>query len=81
MNVVPQYKVIGPYNYDRIIHNKNFFKCAKRQDIGQTSGKMHLLLIKLYCEGNVELVHDRVMSTTLEHENNKNEIKRARRGE
>ena len=22
MNVVPQYKVIGPYNYDRIIHNK-----------------------------------------------------------
>ena len=22
MNVVPQYKVIGPYNYDRILHNK-----------------------------------------------------------
>ena len=22
MNVVPQYKVIGPYNYDRIIRNK-----------------------------------------------------------
>ena len=22
MNVVPQYKVIGPYNYDRIIHKK-----------------------------------------------------------
>ena len=21
MNVTPQYKVIGPYNYDRIIHN------------------------------------------------------------
>ena len=21
MNVIPQYKVIGPYNYDRIIHN------------------------------------------------------------
>ena len=22
MNVVSQYKVIGPYNYDRIMHNK-----------------------------------------------------------
>ena len=21
MNAVPQYKVIGPYNYDRIMHN------------------------------------------------------------
>ena len=21
MNVIPQYKVIGPYNYGRIIHN------------------------------------------------------------
>ena len=21
MNVIPQYKVIGPYNYNRIIHN------------------------------------------------------------
>ena len=21
MNVIPQYKVIGPYNYDMIIHN------------------------------------------------------------
>ena len=31
MNVVPQYKVIGPYNYDRIVHNKK--KSAKRQDI------------------------------------------------
>ena len=43
MNVIPQYKVIGPYNYDRIIHNikKNY---AKRQGIGQTSGKMHLIL-------------------------------------
>ena len=37
MNVVPQYKVIGPYKYDK----KNY---AKRQDIGQTSGKMHLIL-------------------------------------
>ena len=43
MNVVPQYRVIGPYNYDRIIHN-NKKKYAKRQDIGQTSGKMHLIL-------------------------------------
>ena len=47
MNVVPQYKVIGPYNsyYDRIIHNKRKKNYAKRQeDIGQTSGKMHLIL-------------------------------------
>ena len=42
MKVIPQYKEIGPYNYDRIIHNKQ--KYAKRQDIGQTSGKMHLIL-------------------------------------
>ena len=36
MNVVPLYKVIGPYNYDRIIHNtKNY---GKRQNIG-TSDK------------------------------------------
>ena len=42
MNVVPQYKIIGPYKYDRIIHNKK--NDAKRQDIGQTSGKMHLIL-------------------------------------
>ena len=42
MNFNPQYKVIGPYNYDNIIHNieKNY---AKRQDIGQTNGKMHLV--------------------------------------
>ena len=47
MNVVPQYKVIGPYHYDRIIHNKNNY--AKRQDIGQTSRKMHFILkIKIY---------------------------------
>ena len=44
MNVVPQYKVIGPYNYDRIIHNKKLKNYANRQDIGQTSGKMHLIL-------------------------------------
>ena len=42
MNVIPQYKVLGPYNYDRIIHYIK--KYAKRQDIGQTSGKMHLIL-------------------------------------
>ena len=30
MNVIPQYKVIGPYNYDSIIHNKKNY--AKRQD-------------------------------------------------
>ena len=42
MNFNPQYKVIGPYDYDRIIDNieKNY---AKRQDIGQTNGKMHLV--------------------------------------
>ena len=31
MKVIPQYKVIGPYNYDRIIHNIGK-KYAKRQD-------------------------------------------------
>ena len=43
MKVIPQYKEIGPYNYDKIIRNieKN---CAQRQDIGQTNGKMHLIL-------------------------------------
>ena len=42
MKFIPQYKVIGPYNYDRIIHNigKKYYK---RQDIGQTNGKMHLV--------------------------------------
>ena len=30
MNVVLQCKVIGPYNYDRILHNKK--KYVKRQD-------------------------------------------------
>ena len=43
MNVVPQYKVIGPNNYDRIIHNKK--KYDERQDIGQTIvEKMHLIV-------------------------------------
>ena len=42
MKFIPQYKVIGPYNYDRIIHiiEKNY---SKRQNIGQTNGKMHLV--------------------------------------
>ena len=42
MKVFPQCKVIGPYNYDSIIHNieTNY---AKRQDIGQTIGKIHLI--------------------------------------
>ena len=43
MKVIPQYKVIDSYNYDRIIRNieKNY---AKRQDLVQTDGKMHLIL-------------------------------------
>ena len=42
MKLIPQYKVIGPYNYDMIIYNieKNY---SKRQDIGQTNGKKHLV--------------------------------------
>ena len=43
MNVIPQYKVIGPYNYGKIIHNIHK-KYAKRKDMGQTRGKMHLIL-------------------------------------
>ena len=31
MKVIPQYKVIGPYNYDRIMHNIEK-KYAKRQE-------------------------------------------------
>ena len=42
MNFNPQYKVIGPYNYDRIIHNIEKIY-AERQDIGQTNEKMHLV--------------------------------------
>ena len=43
MKVIPQYKVIGPFNYDRIIRNieKNY---AHGQDIGQINGKIHLIL-------------------------------------
>ena len=41
MKVIQQYKVIGPYNYDRIIHNiENNYDNSERQDIGQTNGKM-----------------------------------------
>ena len=42
MKVIPQHKVIGPYDYDRIIHNieKTY---AKRQDIGRTNGKKPLV--------------------------------------
>ena len=42
MKAFRQYTVIGPYNYDRIIHNIEKIY-AKRQDIGQTNGKMHLV--------------------------------------
>ena len=42
MKVIPQYKVIAPYDYDRITHNiENIY--AKRQDIGQINGKMNLI--------------------------------------
>ena len=43
MNFNKQYKVIGTYNYDKIIHNIEKIY-AKRQDICQTNGKMHLVL-------------------------------------
>ena len=42
MKFIPQYKVIGPYNFDRIIHNIEKMY-SKRQDIGQTNGKMQLV--------------------------------------
>ena len=42
MKVIRQYKGIGPDNYERIIHKKEK-KYAKRRDIGQTNGKMHLV--------------------------------------
>ena len=49
MKVIPQYKAIGPYNYDRIIRNieKNY---AQRRDIGQTNGKMNIILKINICE-------------------------------
>ena len=42
MKFIPQYKVIGPYNYDRIIHNIEKIY-SKRQDKGQTNGKKHFV--------------------------------------
>ena len=42
MKFIPQYKLIGPHNYDRIIHNMETIY-SKRQDMGQTNGKMHLV--------------------------------------
>ena len=42
MKVIPQYKVIGPYNYDRIICNIEKYY-GKRQDIGQANRKMNLI--------------------------------------
>ena len=47
MNFIPQCKIIGPYNYDTIIHNIK--KYAKRKDIGQTSGNMDLILKNKMC--------------------------------
>ena len=41
MKVILQYKVIGPYNYDKIIHNIE--KIMQGYKIGQTNGKMHLV--------------------------------------
>ena len=46
MNFNPQYKVIGPYNYDRIIHNIEKIY-AKRQDIGQTRKDAFSFKIKI----------------------------------
>ena len=48
MKVIPQYKVIGPNNYDRIIRiiENNY---SQTQDIGQTNRKKHFILkIKIY---------------------------------
>ena len=42
MKFIPQYKVIDAYNYDRIIHNIEKIY-SKRQDIGQTNVKIHLV--------------------------------------
>ena len=48
MKIIPQCQVIGPYNYGRIIRTVEK-KYAKRQDLGETNGKMHLIFkIKIY---------------------------------
>ena len=41
MNVVPQYKVIGPYNYDRIIIICHDFLPTPRRGSHVKSGKTH----------------------------------------
>ena len=42
MKFIPQYKVIGLYDYDRIVHNiENNY--SKSQDIDQTNRNMHLV--------------------------------------
>ena len=43
MKFIPQYKVIGPYNYARIIHNTEKMYAKRQLDIVQTNGKMHLV--------------------------------------
>ena len=43
MKVIPQYKLIGPYKYDRIMRNIETNN-AQWQDIGPTNGKKHLIL-------------------------------------
>ena len=45
MNAVPQYKVIGPYNNDRIIHNKKNY--AKRQDASLRQVERFILILKI----------------------------------
>ena len=42
MKVIPEYKLIGPYKYERIIHNIEKIY-AKIQDILQTNGKMQVI--------------------------------------
>ena len=42
MKFITQYKAIGPHNNDRNIHNIEKIY-SKRQDIGQTNRKMHLV--------------------------------------
>ena len=37
MNVIPQYKVIGPYNYDRIMYNIKKIVLRDKIYVGQTS--------------------------------------------
>ena len=41
MKVIPQYKVLGPYNYDMVM---NVTKKIPREKIAVVDGKMHLVL-------------------------------------